>query len=87
MAIIKLLAFVAFFASVVWFWVDPDYEPGIAAVTSLSTLIGLWLGQRRSQSNTHPSQAQTVGAGGVAVQAGGDAQVGNISNGGARDAQ
>lgn len=86
MFVIKLLAFIAFFASLVWFCVAPDYEPGIAAVTSLSALIGLWLSQRQSQSRDKPSQAQTVGAGSVAVQAGRDAHVGNISHGGPKDA-
>jgi len=86
MFVIKLLAFIAFFASVVWFCVAPDYEPGIAVVTSLSALIGLWLSQRQSHSRNKPSQAQTVGTGSIAVQAGGDAHVGNISHGGAKDA-
>lgn len=87
MSFIKLLAFIAFLASVVWFWVKPDYEPGIAAITSLSTLIGLWLGQRKSRSRNNPSQVQTVGAGGAAIQSGGDTHIGNISTGGAKDAQ
>lgn len=87
MFFIKLLAFLAFFVSVVWFCVAPDYEPGIAAVTSFSTLIGLWLSKRQSPTRNSPSQTQTVGEGGVAVQAGRDAHVGNISNGGAKDAQ
>ncbi|NSX07095.1 hypothetical protein HTX81_00700 [Pseudomonas lini] len=85
MFFVKLLAFVAFFASVVWFWADPDYEPGIAIVTSFSTLIGIWISER--QSRNKPSQTQTVGVGGVAVQAGGDAHIGSISNGDAKDAQ
>lgn len=80
MAIVKFLAAVAFLASVVWFYFDPDYEPGIAAVTSLSTLICLWIRERQSQSKV--TQSQAVGDGGVAVQAVGDATVGNIQSGG-----
>ena len=85
MAIVKLLAAVAFLASVVWFYFDPDYEPGIAAVTSLSTLLGLWIRERQSQSKV--SQSQDIGNGGVGVQGIGDVNVGNIQSGGANNAQ
>lgn len=86
MIVIKLLALIALVASVVWFLVEPGYEPGIAAVTSLSTLIGIWISERKSESHRKSSQVQTVGDGGVAVQAGGDAHVGNISSGVSKDA-
>lgn len=87
MFIFKILAFIAFFGSVVWFCVTPDFEPGIAAITSLSALLGLWIRQRRVSSRILPSQTQKVGAGGVGVQAGGDAHVGNITQGGVKDAE
>lgn len=80
MFIVKLLTGVAFLASVAWFCFDPDYEPGIAAITSLAAFVGLWAADRRSRCDA--SQSQTVGDGGVAVQAGGDANVGNIQAGG-----
>jgi hypothetical protein len=85
MTIIKLLAFVAFLASIVWFCAEPGYEPAIAIITSLSTVIGLWLSAR--QARIKATQAQTVASGGVAVQAGGDAHVGSISNGGTKNAE
>lgn len=81
----KVLAFIAFVASLVWFCVDPDYEAGIASVTSLSALIGLWIAQRRPQSQ--PGQVQSVGPGGIAVQGGGEVNIGNITSGGAKDAE
>lgn len=84
MFFIKLMAFIAFFASVVWFSADPDYEPGIAIVTSLSALIGIWINQRQAKS---PAQVQTVGDGGIALQAGGDVHVGDITQGSNKDVE
>lgn len=85
MFFVKLLTGVAFLASIAWFCFDPDYEPGIAIITSLAGLVGLWIGERQSHRNA--SQSQTVSDGGVAVQAGGDANVGNIQAGGKDNAQ
>jgi hypothetical protein len=85
MFVLKLLAFVAFFGSIAWFWASPDYEPGIAIVSTLSGLIAIWFGER--QSARKAAQSQVVGAGGVGVQAGRDAHVGSISGGDSKDAE
>lgn len=79
MLIIKLLAAVAFAGSVLWAIAQPDYEPAIAVVTSLSALIGSIVIERRSKS--HAAQRQTVGERGVGVQAGGDVNIGTIQSG------
>ncbi len=42
MAIIKYLSVIAFIGSIIWFIAAPDYEPGIAIVTSLSVVFFVW---------------------------------------------
>jgi hypothetical protein len=85
MLLVRLLALVALFAFVTWLCVDPGFEPGIGVITSFSALIGLWLNERQSRQKA--SQKQTVATGAVAVQAGGDVQVGSIQNGSTTDAK
>lgn len=75
MRIVKVLAGIAFLGSVVWLIAQPDYEPAIAVVTSLSTLVGAIFIERRRETD-HAAQTQTVGAGGVGVQAGRDVSIG-----------
>lgn len=76
MLIIKILSGLAFVGSVLWFIAQPDYEPFIAVVTSLSAFIASWLGDRmKRQAN----QNQTVGENGIGIQAGGDVRAGNLS--------
>ena len=74
MLIVKVLAGIAFAGSVIWLIAQPDYEPAIAVVTSLSALIGAIFVERRNAARA--AQTQTVGAGGVGVQAGGDVSIG-----------
>ncbi|WLH87874.1 hypothetical protein PSH87_14355 [Pseudomonas sp. FP453] len=82
--LVKILAFLVLIVSSVWLYVEPGYEPGLAVLTSLSALIGIWISKRNSANK--PSQSQSVGAGGVAVQAGGDIKVGDITTGACKDA-
>lgn len=77
MLIIKILSFVALMGSVVWFLFDPDFEPAIAIVTSLSALIATWVASKREHRNA--SQAQVVGENSVGIQSGGNVTVGDIS--------
>ena len=79
MLIIKLLAAAAFVGSVLWAIAQPDYEPAIAVVTSLSALIGSIVIERRSKSQA--TQRQTVGERGVGVQAGGNVNISTIQSG------
>ena len=76
MLIIKLLSGLAFIGSVTWFIVQPDYEPAIAIVTSLSAFVAAWLGEKKMKR--HPSQNQNVAESGIGIQAGGDVSTGNI---------
>lgn len=77
MLIIKILSGLAFVGSVVWFIAQPDYEPFIAIVTSLSAFIAAWLGDRKI--NRQANQNQTVGENGIGIQAGRDVRTDNLS--------
>ena len=79
MLIIKLLAAIALVGSIFWLIAQPDYEPAIAVVTSLSALIGSIVVDRNRKS--HSTQRQTAGERGVGVQAGGDVNIGTIQSG------
>lgn len=76
MLIIKLLSGLAFIGSVAWFIATPDYEPAIAAVTSLSALIAILLGEKRAKRRA--AQSQSVAENAIGIQAGGDVKVGSI---------
>lgn len=76
MLIIKTLSGLAFMGSVAWFIAQPDYEPAIAIVTSLSAFIAVWLSERKAKHQA--KQSQVVAENGIGIQAGGDVSVGNI---------
>lgn len=78
MLILKVLFGVAFVGSVTWCIASPGYEPAIAVVTSLAAFISsLFL---KDKSNVDPKQNQSVGPGGIGIQAGGNVTSGNISS-------
>ena len=76
MLIIKILSGLAFIGSVAWFIAQRDYEPAIAIVTSLSTFIAAWFGEKKMKRQA--SQNQTVAKNGIGIQAGGDVSTGSI---------
>ena len=76
MLIIKILSGLAFIGSVAWFIAQPDYEPTIAIVTSLSAFIAAWRCDRKLK--LFANQNQTVGENGIGIQAGGDISTGNL---------
>ena len=76
MLIIKLLSGLAFIGSVAWFIAQPDYEPAIATVTSLTAFIAAWFGDKRLKRQAN--QNQTVAKNGIGIQAGGDVSMGSI---------
>lgn len=76
MLIIKLLSGLAFIGSVAWFIATPDYEPAIAAITSLSALIAVLLGEKKAKQRA--AQNQSVAENAIGIQAGGDVKVGRI---------
>ena len=78
MPIIKFLSVVALFGSIAWMVATPDYEPAIAIIASLSTLIANFIVEKRKDSSLN--QRQEITGNGVGIQAGGDVTVGNIRN-------
>lgn len=76
MLIIKLLSGLAFIGSAVWFITNPDYEPAIASVTSLSALIAVLIREKRAKQRA--MQNQSVAENGIGIQAGGNVTVGDI---------
>lgn len=76
MPIIKLLSVVALVGSIAWMVAAPDYEPAIAIVASLSTLIANFIVEKRKDATL--IQRQKVTGHGVGIQAGGNVTVENI---------
>ncbi len=78
MPIIKFLSVVALLGSIAWMVAAPDYEPALAIVASLSTLIANLIIEKRKDATVN--QRQKVTGNGVGIQAGGDVTVGDIRN-------
>lgn len=76
MFLMKLLAWIALIASVIWFCVDVSFEPGIAAVVAGITLIGLFVKEKRPVRRTI-DQSQRVSGSSIGIQAGGNVQIGS----------
>jgi hypothetical protein len=77
MLILKVLSVSALVGSVAWFIHAPDYEPAIAAITSLSACVATFLVDRKRRRAD--SMHQAVAGGAVGIQARGDVKTGNIS--------
>jgi hypothetical protein len=77
MLTLKLLSIAALLGSIAWFIHSPDFEPAIAAISSLSACIAaFWVDRTKRRID---SMHQSVGTGGVGIQAGGDVSTGNIT--------
>lgn len=81
--VIKLLSVAAFIGSALWMIAVPDYEPALAIVTSLSTLISVVLIEKRKAREA--TQRQSVSGDSIGVQAGGDVHIGNLSGPGRKN--
>lgn len=77
MLIIKLLSGIALVGSIAWLFIEPNFEPLIAVITSLAALITSLFSSKREDDIQ--KQTQTVTEGSVGIQAGGDVNIGNIS--------
>lgn len=87
MPIMKVLAWLGLIGSAAWLYFAPDFEPVLAVLGSMSTLIALYFVENRrdkGQKSQPSKQHQTVSRSSVGIQAGGDVTVGDI--GGKKDA-
>lgn len=76
MLLLKLLSAFALIGSIIWCVAAPGYEPAIAILTSLSSLVGTLIADRKSRQQA--LQNQTVQENGFGIQAGGNVTTGEI---------
>lgn len=77
MVYLKILAVLAFIASVAWFISAPGWEPGILILTSAGAFIGFFIGENKGKKEKSNNQQQTVSKSSVGIQAGGDVNINN----------
>jgi hypothetical protein len=77
--IIKLLAVVALIGSIAWLVSAPGFEPALAVVGSISTLVSAFVVEKRSKQHAR-QQHQSVSKTSIGIQAGGDVSIGDINN-------
>ncbi|MDZ7862433.1 hypothetical protein [Acidovorax sp.] len=75
MIYLKILAALSFVGAVAWMVKDPGFEPVLAILGASATFIGLMLTDRKK--TLEPTQNQTVSAGSLGIQAGGDVNIGD----------
>lgn len=73
--IVKILSAIVFLGSIAWFCAAPDYEPAIAIATSLITLIGAFIAEKKRKASQH----QSLGKNSLGIQAGGDVHIGTLN--------
>lgn len=78
MTAMKVLSVFALIGSIAWMVADPNFEPALAIVASLSALIADFLVEKRKGKAF--TQYQTVSGNGVSIQAGGDVKIGDIGS-------
>ena len=76
MIYIKILAVLALIGSIVWFIVDPGFEPALSIILSLSSLISALIVEKRISHRLQ--QKQVISKSSTGIQAGGDVNIGNI---------
>ncbi len=75
MRYVKLLAAIGLAVAIAWLIADPGFEPTLAIVVSLSTLISTIIVERRRVPP--PQQRQSVSKSSIGIQAGGDVRIGD----------
>jgi hypothetical protein len=75
MAYMKFLAAIALIGSIAWVIANPGFEPALAVVGSISTLVALFV---RDKRNAQRAQQQSVSKSSVGVQAGGNVSIGDM---------
>jgi len=85
---LKILSILALAGSIAWLVAVPDYEPALAVIGSLSTLIAMILVDKR-KATKRARQHQVVSGASVGIQAGRDVAIRNasVTAGDSKDAQ
>ncbi|BAS58839.1 hypothetical protein NIES2135_16450 [Leptolyngbya boryana NIES-2135] len=76
--IIKFLAIITLVGSIAWLVSDPGFEPALALVGSISTLVSAVVVEKRSKRLAR--QHQSVSNSSMGIQAGGDVSIGNSNS-------
>ena len=76
MVYLKFLAVAALIGAIAWTIYEPGFEPALAIVGALSTLLSLLIVERRKNKNA--AQNQSISTSSVGIQAGGDINIGSI---------
>jgi hypothetical protein len=71
----KFLAAIALIGSIAWMIANPGFEPALAVVGSILTLVALFV---RDKRNAQRTQQQSVSKSSVGVQAGGNVSMGDV---------
>lgn len=71
---IRILTFVAFLISLIWFYKEGGFEPIVTSIASLSALIGTFILQGES-SSCHVEQKQNIGDNSNGIQVGGSINI------------
>lgn len=78
MAYLKILAALGLIAAIAWIFYAPGFEPALAMVGALSTLISLFVVEKRRIRNATASQTQSISKSSTGIQAGGDIHIGAL---------
>lgn len=73
----KGLSVIAFGTALTWLYQAPALNSGLASLTTLVTMIGIFAS---SQKKSVPTQSQSVGDSGIGIQAGGNVKIGSIES-------
>lgn len=75
MQYVKVLAAIGLAVAIAWLIADPGFEPALAIVVAVSTLISTIIVERRRGQSLQ--QRQSVSKSSIGIQAGGDVSIGD----------
>jgi len=78
MKIIKIISIIVVFASIIWFLIDPGFDPLITLGGSLITFITLFFVEKKREKGI--LQKQKVSSSSVGIQAGGNITINQRDN-------
>ena len=76
MVYLKALSALALLGAIAWAVYEPGFEPALAVVAAVTTLLSLFVVERHKKRKA--AQTQTVSTSSTGIQAGGDIHIGTI---------